>query len=239
MNLSVEKTRLKTTDYQMMDGDKEATRRTSAVGKRSFILSAVALSFVLASCTTIRPTVSRLGDNTYVVDKPLTAKLRGGQTITVPRGFITDLASIPHFLEFIESKSGPTLAPGIVHDYLYWNQECTREQADAVLLLELKDSGVSNIRRYAIYGAVRSFLGEMAYEKNGKALKNGELRFISEAYLEATKDNFATGNPKLKDIQSAVLKEGGLKSYKYPDLVGIKAACEAALKTVAESSFFD
>jgi len=62
-----------------------------------------------------------------------------GQTstvIVVPRGFVTDVASIPQaFWSFGLSAHGRYSKAAIVHDYLYWTQGCSREQADNLLMI--------------------------------------------------------------------------------------------------------
>ena len=53
-----------------------------------------------------------------------------GQTdisITVPKGFVTDFASVPKELwSFGLSLHGKFSKAAIIHDYLYWTQGCSR-----------------------------------------------------------------------------------------------------------------
>ncbi len=63
--------------------------------------------------------------------------------ITVPAGFVTDLASIPPPANVVFSKTGRYSSAGIVHDYLYWVQPCgdderSREIADRIIKEALK-----------------------------------------------------------------------------------------------------
>jgi hypothetical protein len=91
--------------------------------------------------------------------------------ISVPPGFITDLASIPRWAWIILPPDGPWLKAAIIHDYLYetsgsgvWNNRppsvapakvFTRRQADAILREGMQNRGVGPIRRTIIYLAVR------------------------------------------------------------------------------------
>lgn len=196
------------------------------------------LSYLLASCASTLPNTRRLGNEVFVLTEPQRTQLAAPQLgITVPKGFITDLASVPHFLEFIESRSGPTMAAGIVHDYLYWDQHCKREEADAVLLLELRDAGVTRVRRWAIYGVIRS-VGQIAFDKNTNAKLGGDLRFVSDAYLSQSRNDIVFGNRSLQDVQNEIRSKGGLTDYVYPDVGGMKTACTSALKEVSSSGFF-
>lgn len=187
---------------------------------------------LLASCVSTPPSIMRLGDQVFVTTFPQTSEIAGTQNrITVPKGFITDLASIPPLLESIESKSGPTMQAGILHDFLYWDQTCLREEADAALLLELEDSGVPEWKRRDIYLVV-SGVGKFAFKKNSDAKAAGETRFLSSDYVDKLQKTMAKGNPTLKDIQSKAREQGALITYSYPNPATLKAACAAALKAV-------
>ena len=53
--------------------------------------------------------------------------------VEVPKGFVTDLASVPAILWSVFPKTGRYAYAAIVHDYLYWTQAVSREEADSVL----------------------------------------------------------------------------------------------------------
>lgn len=81
-----------------------------------------------------------------------------GSRIVVPKGFITDFASIPRPLWAI--VGGPTEGRyrkiAVVHDWLYRSPGLTtRGQADSVLLEGMKFSGCSWWQRSVIYSGVR------------------------------------------------------------------------------------
>ncbi|MDE1465311.1 DUF1353 domain-containing protein [Spartinivicinus poritis] len=80
------------------------------------------------------------------------------QTITVPAGFTTDLASIPRLLWSVFPPDGPYLEAAVLHDYLYSKQpalDISRKQADKVFLKAMRALGVPGWKRYSIYYGVR------------------------------------------------------------------------------------
>jgi len=83
----------------------------------------------------------------------------GGIEVTVPKGFVTDFASIPRPLWSVFPPCGKYTKAAIVHDYLYTRQGCSRFLADAVfreIMFQLK---VPYWKRILIYYAVRFFGG--------------------------------------------------------------------------------
>jgi len=80
---------------------------------------------------------------------------------TVPKGFETDLASIPRLLWpiFAPQYSG-FVAPAILHDYLYrCNNNITRQFADEVLYSALITEDVTAFTASKFYLGVRLFGG--------------------------------------------------------------------------------
>src|SRR5580765_3427893 len=114
----------------------------------------------------------------WIVREPLTYKVGISQdSITVPVGFVTDLASIPPALQSFIQQNGPYLLPAVVHDYLYWKQTCTRAQSDQILLLAMTEHDVPETQRTAIYQAVH-FAGIFAWDANAKERQAGLLRIL-------------------------------------------------------------
>jgi hypothetical protein len=109
-----------------------------------------------------------------------------GQTstvIVVPRGFVTDFASIPQaFWSFGLSAHGRYSKAAIVHDYLYWTQGCSREQADNLLMIAMKESRVDTGQRIAIYEGVR-LGGSQPWLNNADERQRGMIRVVPEAAL--------------------------------------------------------
>jgi hypothetical protein len=93
-----------------------------------------------------------------------------GILITIPKGFQTDLASIPKCLQWCIGRPGENdfRVAGLVHDWLYYvhTARCiatgawvavTRNQADNCLYELLKRNGVSAWRYKSIWWAVHEF----------------------------------------------------------------------------------
>lgn len=91
----------------------------------------------------------------------------GGIVISVPKYFITDLASVPGVLRSVINTHGNHSPAAIVHDWLYAckgtirleNKEefrYTRKWADDVFLEALEVCGVGATKRYTMYSAVRA-----------------------------------------------------------------------------------
>jgi hypothetical protein len=81
-----------------------------------------------------------------------------GWRVIVPKGFVTDFASIPRPLWALVGgpADGRYRKIAVIHDYLYRTKGlATRKQADDVLLEGMKFSGCSWWQRTIIYSGVR------------------------------------------------------------------------------------
>jgi hypothetical protein len=99
--------------------------------------------------------------------------------VMVPSGFVTDFASIPQPLQIIHASVsiGRYGNAAVVHDYLYWRQDCTREQSDNILAIAMREAGVSFLERQLIYQSVRQF-GQSAWDGNKRAREAGLIRTV-------------------------------------------------------------
>lgn len=115
----------------------------------------------------------------------------------IPARFVTDLASIPWFAQWLFSKVGPWDRAAIVHDWLYVEQPevgpwtrygprvtphgerailarvgtpITRKDADGIFLRILREEGVGWWRSRTMYRAVR-IGGGKAWAKNRERLE--------------------------------------------------------------------
>lgn len=104
--------------------------------------------------------------------------------IVVPAGFVTDLASVPDVAEPLLPRNGEYSTAAIVHDYLYWTQSCTRDQADNLMAIVMKQTGVSQWKELLIYGAVR-LAGQRAWDQNREQRANGTVRIIGMSWDHA------------------------------------------------------
>ena len=84
--------------------------------------------------------------------------LGSGDTITVPKGFITDFASIPKGVRWI--IGGPLGRYGkaaVIHDYLFATQQRSLKETNQIFLEGMKVLGVSWIKRTTMYSMVVTF----------------------------------------------------------------------------------
>ena len=80
--------------------------------------------------------------------------------IKVPKGFVTDYASIPKLLRAIILPYGKHSGASVVHDWLYSSNcslDISREKADKIFLEILKEEKVNLLLRILMYTAVRKF----------------------------------------------------------------------------------
>ena len=84
---------------------------------------------------------------------------RLGRLVVAPRGYITDLASVPRLLWPVCPPFGRYGKAAVVHDWLYYTQMVSRADADAAFLEAMQVCGVGRIRRRLMWGAVRIFGG--------------------------------------------------------------------------------
>jgi hypothetical protein len=78
-----------------------------------------------------------------------------GCIVTVPMGFVTDLASIPRLPVIYLLLNGIADEAGVVHDYAYSTGLVPRIKADQVLREACICSGVSLWKASLIYAGVR------------------------------------------------------------------------------------
>lgn len=113
----------------------------------------------------------------WTVEAPMEWRIGETDTVlVVPKGFVHDKASVPRALWSFFPKSGPYTRAAVIHDYLYWTQPCSREQADNLLVIAMKESGVSWFRRKVVYRGVR-LGGGSAWSKNAEERTRGLPRF--------------------------------------------------------------
>jgi hypothetical protein len=80
------------------------------------------------------------------------------EVITVPKGFVTDFASIPRICwSLIGSPTGKYGKAAVIHDWLYRKGIGTRKRADDIFLEGMEVLNISRIRRIVMYIGVRIF----------------------------------------------------------------------------------
>lgn len=77
------------------------------------------------------------------------------KVIDVPKGFETDLASVPRWPIVFLMDGETSQEPAVIHDYLYATGLLPRKLCDEVLLESMTLTGVPWWRKYSIYWGVR------------------------------------------------------------------------------------
>lgn len=96
---------------------------------------------------------------TATLTRSLIYTTKAGWRIIVPRGFVTDFASIPRPLQVAIPPRGKYNRPAIVHDWLYRNapidpatgKRCTQAQADYILREACENVDDRFTQRWAIF----------------------------------------------------------------------------------------
>ena len=91
---------------------------------------------------------------------PLTWTGGQGDTITVPAGFVCDLASVPRAVTWAIPPYGAYTRCAVLHDWLcdnvHWGTPVvSRRDADGIFRRTLREVGVSVPRRWMMWAAVR------------------------------------------------------------------------------------
>ena len=97
----------------------------------------------------------------YYIDK------EGGEKIVVPKGFITDLASVPWPASLIIPKSGRFNSAAVLHDFLYFTKLFSRKKSDLIFYQAMQVLGVPLLKRWLMHKSVRLF-GWLAWNKHRK-----------------------------------------------------------------------
>lgn len=116
----------------------------------------------------------------YLTQRPASWKPNAGQnleSVMVPIGFVTDLASIPRVFWTALPPQGRYAYAAIIHDYLYWTQDRTRDEADEILKIAMQDAKVNSATVDIIYTAVRG-AGQAAWNANKRLKAGGERRVL-------------------------------------------------------------
>ena len=137
------------------------------------------------------PAVRAFGDNKFwITVEDMTYYIGStNEKIVVPKGFVTDFASIPQGLWSLGlSPQGQYSRAAVIHDYLYWTQGCTRDQSDKLLVIAMKESRVSGFDEFVVYKGVH-LGGGGPWSENAKERERGLPRVIPEEYQRPADPN--------------------------------------------------
>ena len=101
----------------------------------------------------------------WQVISPLVYTSKAGRVWIVPKGFITDLASIPRTARILIDRNGSSRPAAVLHDYLYATGAVGRVEADSLFLEALEAASVGWMTRHLMHSAVR-VAGWMFYRGN-------------------------------------------------------------------------
>jgi hypothetical protein len=104
--------------------------------------------------------LSRFVEPIYFLTRSISWRPGAGQDsqlepVEVPKGFVTDFASIPRVFWSLLRPDGEYTYAAIIHDYLYWEQKRSRAVADQIFKFAMHDFDVSSQVIGIIYAAVR------------------------------------------------------------------------------------
>ena len=117
--------------------------------------------------------------NYSILNQELEWKIgNSGVPVKIPQGFVTDGASVPKVLwPFGLTPWGLHGRTAVVHDYLYWAQVCSRTQADNLMIIAMKETGVGWFKQFILAAGVRLF-GRSAWEENRRNRIAGHFRLL-------------------------------------------------------------
>ena len=122
------------------------------------------------------------GDGNWMLAAPMNYTVgRSKIEINVPQGFVTDFASVPRFLWGALPPQDEYMLPAVIHDYLYWEQPCTKKQADNLLAIAMMEQKVDRWKQNAVYSAVARF-GSDAWDANHTEKAARVLRVIPRGH---------------------------------------------------------
>lgn len=199
---------------------------------RKIFATWVTFVLFLGGCASVgRPTVTQLTTDPPIFLLAYPLKFSAGENnehFYVPPGFVTDMASIPRLLWWWQAPHEGTMAPAIVHDFLYWEQLCTKAEADAVMYIAMKQTGMKDASVEAVYAGVRTPIGQSAWDKNKDARARGEIRFFSTKFAAQLASGELDKKTNLLSIQADALKKKGNITPNLP-VATIKSVCKAAI----------
>ena len=92
-----------------------------------------------------------------VTEGTLLWRVPGEEPITVPAGFVTDLASLPWFTNGLFKKLGRHQRAAVLHDWLYREKSGGKVWSDKQFNLAMKHDGVSRWRRVVFMAGLTAF----------------------------------------------------------------------------------
>ncbi len=123
------------------------------------------------------------GRNRWALTLPLVYESEAGETIIVPPGFITDLASIPWLARTIVPHNRAERMPAVLHDYLFVIQDRTLGEVNALMYEAMRDTGAGLYARTMIRAGL-SVGSWVPWRKNARAIERDPWGFFESHGLD-------------------------------------------------------
>lgn len=122
----------------------------------------------------------------FILASSMLVVLDNGEIIYIPKGFKTDLASIPGILQWIPgfSVNGPHRIAAVLHDYLYTVQGLSRAECDKIFLEAMIACNVNKVLRNSIYAGVRVG-GWVAWNHRRDEMRSDMLKYFEDNGLSS------------------------------------------------------
>jgi hypothetical protein len=149
------------------------------------------------------------------------------------------LGSVPKRPPGWDGNTEASMAPAIFHDYLYWTQACTRDEADAVMHVAMTALGAGNAKAAQTYKVVNS-AGAALFKSHGERRRNGEARTFTPEYMRVVVQQPLDVNETLATALRKAQAASGLVKHDAPsEAVKLTCArllyqCEACRQQVAK-----
>jgi hypothetical protein len=126
--------------------------------------------------------ISRFVEPVYFLIRPISWQPNADQVgrfepVHVTKGFVTDFASVPRPFWKLLRPDGEYTYAAIVHDFLYWTQTRSRQEADEIFKLAMLDFKI-NASVVAILHAAARQSGGAAWKANSDLKAKGERRIL-------------------------------------------------------------
>lgn len=116
-------------------------------------------------------TLTQINKNLWEVDEPFQYHVDNNEVIWIPKGYLTDGATIPRFLWTIIGHPLQGYAQAaVIHDFCYGKRLYSRKRSDEIFLEAMAVLEVPRWKRRVIFRALRLF-GWWAWGKRNPAKK--------------------------------------------------------------------
>ena len=157
--------------------ERVAADRAEADRKRRELEASGGAAPLFVQLPTIKPFVDW---DYYFIDQDLRWAPPQGSSlppVRVPKGFVTDLASVPRIFWSKYPPIGRYAYAAVVHDYLYWVQTTTKDVADEIMMIAMRDAGTSE-GTISDFKTALTLAGSGAWKSNCDARKAGDKRLL-------------------------------------------------------------